>query len=102
MHLETDAKLLQNPRGLLHDRKIRITPHKYQYFRIHNFPHLYLNMAGESKPIFAILNWSAVPSTPKPYFTLLLKLIEDASGKYLVGQLTSPILKSAHTIWASI
>ena len=31
--------------------------------------------------------------TPKPYFTLLLKFIEDASSKYLVGQLSSPILK---------
>ena len=29
---------------------------------------------------------------PIPYFRLLLKLIDDASGKYLVGQLISPIL----------
>jgi hypothetical protein len=29
--------------------------------------------------------------TPKPYFELLTKLIEDASSKYLVGQVTSAI-----------
>ena len=30
-------------------------------------------------------------NTPKPYFTLLLKLMDDASSKYLVGQLISAI-----------
>jgi len=30
---------------------------------------------------------------PKPYFTLLLKFIEDASLKYFVGQVISPISK---------
>jgi len=30
-----------------------------------------------------------VPRQPKPYFMLRLKLIEEASAKYLVGQLTS-------------
>ena len=32
-------------------------------------------------------------STPKPYFTLRLKLIDDASSKYLVGQVISAISK---------
>jgi hypothetical protein len=32
-------------------------------------------------------------STPKPYFRLLLKLMLDASTKYLVGQVISAILK---------
>jgi hypothetical protein len=33
--------------------------------------------------------WKDVPKTPKPYFTLRLKLMEEASVKYFVGQLTS-------------
>ena len=34
-------------------------------------------------------------STPSPQTTLRLKLIDDASGKYFVGQLLSPIRKQA-------
>jgi len=37
----------------------------------------------------ASLKIKAVLMHPKPYWMLLFKLIEDASGKYLVGQLTS-------------
>ena len=33
-----------------------------------------------------------VARTPSPYFTLLEKLIDEASAKYFVGQLISPIL----------
>jgi hypothetical protein len=35
------------------------------------------------------------PKTPMPYFMLLLKLIELASGKYLVGHVTSAISNPA-------
>src|SRR5208337_4925373 len=38
-------------------------------------------------------NFIVVASTPKPYFTLLRKFMDDASRKYFVGQLSSPILK---------
>jgi len=34
----------------------------------------------------------AVLRQPKPYSTLRRKFIEEASGKYLVGQLTSAIV----------
>ena len=43
--------------------------------------------------LLAMTYFATVPSTPNPYRTLLLKLMEDASLKYLVGQLSSPILK---------
>src|SRR6185437_1211601 len=33
---------------------------------------------------------SAVPRTPKPYFTLRWKLIDEASSKYFVGHEISP------------
>jgi hypothetical protein len=42
-------------------------------------------------PILCIRNFKDVLSTPSPYFTLRLKLIEDASAKYFVGQEISPI-----------
>lgn len=35
------------------------------------------------------------PSTPNPYMVLRFKLMEDASSKYLVGQVISPISKPA-------
>src|ERR1700722_18832036 len=43
-----------------------------------------------------------VASTPKPYFTLRRKLIDDASLKYLVGQETSPMRKPNITACAII
>src|SRR5580698_11331496 len=48
------------------------------------------------------LNWTEVPSTPKPYFTLRRKLMEEASSKYLVGHDTSPMRKPNFTHCASI
>ena len=50
------------------------------------------NMAEERRFILAIRNKSAVPRQPNPYVTLRRKLIDDASSKYLVGQLTSAIV----------
>ena len=40
-------------------------------------------------PHLASRNPTAVATHPNPYFTLLAKSIDDASSKYLVGQLTS-------------
>jgi hypothetical protein len=40
-------------------------------------------------PIFARRKVRAVAKHPIPYFILREKLMDDASGKYLVGQLTS-------------
>ena len=53
-------------------------------------------------PNFCSANCKVVPSTPKPYFTLRRKLIDDASSKYFVGQETSPMRKPKCTHWASI
>ena len=39
---------------------------------------------------------NVVASTPSPYCTLRLKLIDEASSKYFVGQEISPMLKSEH------
>jgi len=47
-------------------------------------------------------NVMAVSRHPNPYLTLREKLMDDASSKYLVGQLTSAIIKPVHIIWASI
>src|SRR5438093_5932337 len=55
-----------------------------------------------TKPIFAKRNFSAVFRQPKPYLTLRQKLIDDASEKYRVGQLTSPIPCPNQRICASI
>ena len=84
MHLETYAKLLENSGRLFHYREIRVTPHENQYFRVHILIlFLILNIAGETIPIFASLKLAAVPSTPKPYFTLLLKFIEKLQENIL-------------------
>ena len=61
-----------------------------------------LNSSDFRQPIFASRNFIPTDRQPKPYFTLRLKLIEDASSKYFVGQLTSPIVKPCHKICASI
>jgi hypothetical protein len=45
---------------------------------------------------------AVVFNTPIPYFTLHLKLIEEASLKYLVGQEISPIRKPNIRAWAII
>jgi hypothetical protein len=52
-----------------------------------------LKMLKFPAPHFWSLNFTDVARTPNPYLTLLLKLIDEASSKYLVGQLISPILK---------
>src|SRR6185312_1100921 len=49
-------------------------------------------------PILASLNRSAVPRQPNPYLMLRRKLIEEASGKYLVGQLTSAMVNPCQRI----
>src|SRR5581483_690586 len=53
-------------------------------------------------PHFCRANCRLVANTPKPYFTLLRKLMEDASSKYFVGQDTSPMRNPKKTHWASI
>src|ERR1035441_990724 len=45
---------------------------------------------------------AVVLRTPNPYFTLRLKLMEEASWKYLVGQEISPMLKLNITACAII
>ncbi len=47
---------------------------------------------GRAKPHFAKRYRMLVPMTPKPYLHDRVKLIELASGKYLVGQEISPML----------
>src|SRR5216684_2551117 len=47
-------------------------------------------------------NFKVVCKTPRPYFTLRLKLIEDASAKYFVGHDTSPMRKRKCTHCVSI
>src|SRR4029077_13684138 len=42
-------------------------------------------------PLFCSRYCSVTPTTPSPYRSARRKLIEDASGKYFVGQETSPI-----------
>src|SRR5260370_42513896 len=42
-------------------------------------------------PLFCSKYCSVTPTPPNPYFTERRKLIDDASGKYFVGQETSPI-----------
>jgi len=37
-------------------------------------------------PILCATKLTVVASTPSPYWTLRLKLIDDASSKYFVGQ----------------
>jgi hypothetical protein len=41
-------------------------------------------------------------NTPNPYIELRLKFILDASAKYLVGHVTSPIENPAYTICDNI
>jgi hypothetical protein len=61
-----------------------------------------LNSAGRPNPIFASRNFSPTFRQPKPYFTLRRKLMLEASLKYFVGQLTSPIVNPCQKICASI
>src|SRR5205823_1256315 len=63
--------------------------HRVQIDKLH-----YATRFGKSRPlprIRAKRNSNAVPRQPNPYRTLLRKLIDDASDKYLAGQVTSPI-----------
>ncbi len=53
-------------------------------------------------PIRLATKLKVVASTPNPYCTLRLKLIEEASSKYFVGQEISPMLKLNITAWAII
>src|ERR1017187_10886117 len=45
---------------------------------------------------------TVVLSTPSPYSTLRLKLMDEASLKYFVGQEISPMRKPNMTAWAII
>ncbi len=54
------------------------------------------------RPILCATKRAVVARTPKPYSTLRLKLMEEASSKYLVGQEISPMLKPNMTAWAII
>ena len=50
--------------------------------------------------IFASRNFNPVQRQPEPYLTLRRKLIEDASGKYFVGQLISAIVQPSQRVSA--
>jgi len=50
-------------------------------------------MRDWAQPRFSRKNFTEVTNTPRPYFTLRGKLMEEASGKYRVGQETSPMGK---------
>ena len=50
-----------------------------------------LKIRFSPKPLLHKKYCMAVLNTPTPYFTLLEKLIEEASSKYFAGQDTSPI-----------
>ena len=58
-----------------------------------------------TKPVLWTTKLNVVASTPMPYFTLRLKLMEDASSKYFVGQEISPIpnpnMTASAIIWLS-
>lgn len=51
----------------------------------------YLYILKDTKPMRCIKCIMLTIKTPKPYFKLRLKLIEEASSKYFVGQLISAI-----------
>src|SRR6266481_8096188 len=57
-----------------------------------------LNSSELPNPILASRYLKPVPRQPNPYLILRLRLIEDASGKYFVGQLTSPIVNPCQRI----
>lgn len=59
-----------------------------------------LNIIKSFIPIFCSTYFIAVESTPIPYIMLLLKFIEEASLKYLVGQLISPKVFSSASFLA--
>src|ERR1019366_2462590 len=61
-----------------------------------------LNSSDRSHPIFARRNFNPMARQPKPYRSEERRLIEDASGKYFVGQLTSAMVKPCQKICASI
>jgi hypothetical protein len=50
-----------------------------------------LQMRKDIMPDLWSANFIDIASTPRPYVTDRDKFIEDASSKYLVGQLISPI-----------
>jgi hypothetical protein len=51
-----------------------------------------LKIGNLTTPDLASTYFIDTPSTPNPYLTLCLKFVDEASAKYLVGQLISPIL----------
>jgi hypothetical protein len=53
-------------------------------------------------PTLCATKRTVVASTSHPYSTLRLKLTEEASSKYFVGQEISPKLKPNMTAWAII
>ena len=61
----------------------------WYYSSDNHFPLTDGNIIDDMIPILAKRKDIAVCRHPIPYFTLLKKLIDDASVKYLVGQLTS-------------
>src|SRR5258708_14184963 len=60
------------------------------------------NRARWMRPSFCKAKVMEVPRTPRPYSTLRLKLMDDASSKYFVGQEISPMRKPNMTAWAII
>src|SRR5436190_14615704 len=60
------------------------------------------NSLDLSNPILARRNLKPVARQPNPYLMLRRRLIEEASAKYLVGQLTSAIVNPYQKIWANI
>jgi hypothetical protein len=74
---------------LIDDSLMAATSYKISTY----FPWLYFENNLELMiSIFASRNDRAVIKHPKPYVMLLNKLIDEASGKYFVGQLTSAIV----------
>src|ERR1039457_2060766 len=60
------------------------------------------NNLQPSSPILAKRKRNPVHKQPKPYRMLRRRLMEDASAKYFVGQLTSAMVNPCQRICASI
>src|ERR1039458_9604328 len=93
----------RGPFRIRQSRQIRRAPPRHrQPEEIADRKGVELNSSDRSHPIFARRNFNPMARQPKPYLRLRRKLIEDASGKYFVGQLTSAIVKPCQKICASI
>ena len=64
--------------------------------------YLLRKILAAGNPIFPKKYDNETDMTPNPYFMLRPKLMDEASSKYLVGQVISAISYPAQNIWASI